>query len=506
MSLPPSSSLLDETLRTVVRRYRVPAPLAAPATLRTASTATLVWAIEQAREAAARGKTPDAATKRLFLEALAQLIQAAMRVEGGDAAFQAMVLEHRATQVREYVSLSARAGADRRHIHARVNALAHPARLRRLPPGEQREALARLHAAAASASWQELGEIARRLLDMPQVAADSAVAHGLGQVLDDPALGRLMRLAMLAHDDLVRRYCALRERHGPLPGSAEALAQGAVAQRRGAAVEALAAQAIEMLAGRLNQAGEGMEQSASPAVEGGVKRGLPDPALRVSRADGEKALASGESRYAGATYRVVTSMRVPAVLAGDVRHAKSEWDVVLLRRARWEDAEPVWDVCLLVEAKAGADAAASDLPRLRRGVRLLANAGADTLYAFDTRQGVLRLRGASLAALAGKRLAEVVLYCCNAPAEASPRLLGAASRMRLLGAPASMAFAGRLLDKRDAEVRDLEPVWHELLESPRWAAVRNQYPIVCEARELMVHIDDLRDAIDSAAGGVPSTA
>ncbi|KAG1257227.1 hypothetical protein G6F65_015994 [Rhizopus arrhizus] len=92
-------------------------------------------------------------------------------------------------------------------------------------------------------------------------------------------------------------------------------------------------------------------------------------------------------------------MLVPASIPASAERAKSEWDAVLLRQTRTDAATPVWDVCLLLEAKASIDAATADLPRLQRGLRLLAHADDNAVYPFQTRQGVMHLRGASLRAL-----------------------------------------------------------------------------------------------------------
>ena len=462
MPPPTLPALLDETLRAVSRRYRLPAIAAVPGPPHAAQPATaLAAAIERAREALDRNEVPGAALKRVFIEALARLIHDAIRPGSGDPAFQAMVLRHRHAHLREYASLAAHTARDRRAVYATVNAIAHPARQQRSAPGPQRDALARLHAAASAASWETVYDIAKRLLAMPKGADASSIQRGLSRLLDGPELDRLRRLEELAADALVRQYQTLVNRNGPRPGSSTAAAQGAAAQQRGAAVEALATQALETLAQRLNQAER-------------------DPQA----------------------YRVVSSMRVPASIPANPDRAKSEWDVVLLRRVKGHHSPdgghaPVWGICLLVEAKASVDAATTDLARLLRGLRLLAHADGNTVYPFETRQGVVALHGASLHALATDEssLARSVLYCCDAPAEAAPRLLGAASRMQLLSAPASVKFASALAEKKHADPQDLEPVWRDLLESPRWRAVLWQYPTLRQARELMVHTDDLLAAI-----------
>ncbi|NSX13695.1 3-deoxy-D-arabino-heptulosonate 7-phosphate synthase [Cupriavidus taiwanensis] len=457
---PPQHSLLDATLRTVPRRYRLPELCNDSAPAADASPATtLALVIEQARALLQRGEMPDAALKDRFTGTLARMVREAMRADGGDPVFQAMVLRHRAAPVREYASLSARADQDRRATHAAVNALAHPGKQQRLGPGAQREALAQLHACAGAAAWNELHDAAQRLLEMqqaPALAGATPAARGLTQLLEHPALARLRRLDALASDPLVAQYRSLWERYGPRSGSAGAVAQGRSSRRRGEAAEALATRALQALAQRLNA-----------------------------------------DRDASAPYRVVTSMRVPAAIPAAHERAKTEWDAVLLGQAAAADAAPAWDVCLLVEVKASVDAAATDFPRLLRGLRLLAQADPDDVYSFATRQGTVPLRGAALRALpsASAALSGTVLYCCDAPAEPTPRLLSAASRMQLLSAAPTLDFAATLTGPAPADARELEPVWVALLEAPGWRAVLNQYATLRQVRELMVHPDDLLDVV-----------
>ncbi|WP_321885087.1 3-deoxy-D-arabino-heptulosonate 7-phosphate synthase [Paraburkholderia bannensis] len=468
MTLPPPPLLLAETLRRVERRYRLP-PLATPASLTDADTPAtkLAVAIEAARKAAASAHVPDAALERLFADALAQMIRHAMRPEGGDAMLQATVLRHREAQVREYAELAASADQDRRTIHAAVNAIAHPAKLERQPPGAQRDGLARLQAAAASASWLELKQELGRLHESPDIAASPALTRDIAKLAAQPALVHLLRLDALTADARVRQYRALLERNGPRPGSAQAIAQGTRSQQRGAAVEMLAMQALDALAQRLNAA-----HPTNPP------------------------------------YRVVTSMRVPSAIPGSHERAKTEWDAVLLERAtagahaadaaNAADAE-VWNIRLLLEAKASVDAATTDLPRLLRGLRLLAHADVDRVYTFETQQGSVKLSGASLHALStdDAALRDAVLYCCDAPAETPPRLLGAASRMQLLSAHPSVGFANALAEHRSASAHALDTIWQALLESPHWHSVLHQYPMLVQVRDLMVHTDDLMAAIRS---------
>lgn len=472
LPLPPPPALLDDTLRAVARRYRLPAIRAVSERIHEANPATaLAVTIEQARLALSNGEIPGAALKHLFIESLARMVRDAIRPDAGDPAFQAMVLRHWVAHVREYASLAARADQDRRLVLAAVNAVAHPNKPQRHALGAQRETMARLHAAASTSSWAALHDTVRHLLAMPAISSEASTAApneaplqpALTQLLDSPALEHLRRLEALSSDAQVRQYRSLWERQGPRSGTATATAQGVSSRQRGAAAEALAAQALRALAQRLNDA----EGTSAP-------------------------------------YRVVTSMRVPASLPASHERAKTEWDAVLLSQASKDDEAdddtPAWDVCLLVEAKASVDAATTDLPRLLRGLRLLAHAEKHVTYAFQTEQGTVRLRGASLSALPTDEagLASKVLYCSDAPGESNPRVLSAASRMQLLSAPATLEFASKLIETQQADSRELEPVWHQLLESPQWSAVLHQYRALRRVRDLMVHADDLLAAIGDA--------
>ncbi len=472
---PPMSSpalLLEQILRDVPRRYRLrPAPSASALPLRHANPATaLARVIEQAREAIAHGAAPDAALKPQFIDALAAVITEAMHADSGDRAFQAMVLRHRAPEVREFASLSAQADQDRRQIHAAVNAIAHPAKQQRALEAWQREALARLHASASlahnEAHYAGLHATVRNLLALPELAKGSDFEPALVDLRDSPALARLCRLEALAPDPLVQQYVSLLDAYGPRPGTPAAVAQGRASQRRGAAVEALAVQALEALAQRLN--------------------------------------AAQENPHA---YRVVSSMRVPASIPGTHERAKTEWDVVLLERlhAKTCDIAPVWNVRLLVEAKASVESATTDLPRLMRGLRLLAHAEENAVYTFETQQGPVRLHGASLRAqgIDESGLLKTVLYCCDAPADGASRMLNAASRMQLLSAPASLEYASAQWDGQHADPERLDAVWQHLTRSPRWQAVLDQYSMLRLVRELMVHPEDLMFTIRAATGCSP---
>ncbi|SAL60331.1 hypothetical protein AWB74_02990 [Caballeronia arvi] len=452
----PSSRLLADTLRAVGRRYRLPSLDAIVARTQDVSAPTaLALVIEETRKVIESGDAPDDALKRRFIEALARMIRDAMRPDAGDPAFQAVVLRQQAAQVGEYAALSAQAGQDWRLVRAAITAIAHPRKQERMRTVAQREAFARLFAMASSISASEICNTVRCLLDEPEITSDASFLRALTQLRDSAALEHLLRLEALEPDELVRRYRSLWDRNGPRPGSAAAVAQGVEAQRRGADAEASAARAMEALAQRLD------EEDGQPA-----------------------------------SYRVVTSMRVPASLAAGHARAKTEWDAALLRRAQTPDAAPAWDVCLLVEAKASVDAATTDFGRLLRGLRLLARADEDAAYAFETREGTVHLRGASLSALRtdDAALEQTVLYCCDASDDTALRPLSAACRMRLMTAPASLEYAGTLTD-----VEDLEPVWNAMLQSPQWRAVLDQYPALRQVRELMVHPDDLLAAVNGAA-------
>ena len=458
MCPPSTSARLEGVLRSVKRRFRLPHAPQSPAAWQHAPPSTAVAAtavaaiIENARLAVEAGTPPGDDLRRGFCTALARLIDEAMSDAPGDAAYRALVLRHIAAPVREYASLQARARRDRRAIRIAADAVAHPARLARIAHTPLRAALAALHAAP---TWTQLADMARATRAMPENSMHPHISEGLGRLLDDPALARLCRMESLQADPQVQRYRQLWEQNGPAQGSAAAAAQGAASRQRGDEVEALAARALQALADLLNRNED--------------------------------------------AYRVVTSMRVPAAMPASARRAKSEWDAVLLRRA--PHVEAAWDICVLVEAKASADAAATDLPRLLRGLRLMAEARPDTAYTFATRQGPMTLRGSSLAALptCAETLAGTVLYCCNAPADAGARLLSAASRMQLLSAPASLDYAGRLARGETADANALEPVWRLLLDAPAWRGVLHQYPLLRQARELMVHPEDLLAAIAHAA-------
>ncbi|UXH79149.1 3-deoxy-D-arabino-heptulosonate 7-phosphate synthase [Roseateles amylovorans] len=498
MSPIPLPAPLARMLLACVRRYRAPA---LPASLDEASLAgpatALAFAIDQARVATVQGVTPEPAVRALFIHALARLIAGALRPQGGDPAFQAMVLQHQWPVVREFASLNAHAAADRRTVQSTIRAFAHPEKTRRRPDAALRAALTELHRAGEAADWPRLVPMALALLDQPDVRADPALRRLLERLRDETAVDRLQRLAVLAHDERIQRYLRLWQQQGPRSGTAEAHARGSRAQARGAAVEAQASHALEAVARRLNE-----EDAAAP-------------------------------------YRVVTGLLVPGAIPGDPQGAKSEWDVALLRRAEGHADASAWDLCLLVEAKASADAATTDVYKLQRGLQRLQQASDGEVHAFACDQGEVGLTGASLRALtlgagegegegaaqgpvppcsapaqddrldASRSVLGSVLYCSNATADRTPPLLNPASRMQLMSAPAAVAFASQWAEATkgtdvatDGETADPQPlhaVWLQLLNDPVFDAVRQQYPTLRQVRDLMVHPDDLLAAAGAAA-------
>lgn len=448
-------------LRTVRRRYRLPVmPATSSQTSSESPSTALALVIERVRALQEAGGIPDDALKYRFFDALDQLIREAMHPARGDTAFQAMVLRHQTAAVREYASLAAQANQDRREVQAAVNTIAHPAKLQRMPSGALHVVLTQLQAAAAAEDWDALSACMQQGLHLAQSETDPAVARGMERLSGGQALARLQRLAVLTFDEQVQRYRSLWDQQGPRAGSAVAIEQGAASQQRGAAVEARAALALQVLAQRLNA----------------------QPGNRTP-------------------YHVVTSMRASPSLPGNADYAKSEWDAVLLHQIPSDVDAMVFEVCLLIEAKASVDAATTDLPRLLRGLRLLASAESDATYTFETHQGRVRLHGSSLKRFTtdDTHVAGSVLYCCNAPADGNPKLLSTATRMQLLSAQGSVAYASSVSDAPPGDKQDLESVWKQLLTSARWDTVRRQYPLLRQVRDLMVHVDDLLAAVSADA-------
>lgn len=438
---------LATLLRDAPRRYWLPPlPVDAQAARLAGAETALAFAVEAARRAAAQHLAPPAGMEDLFTWAMGALIRAALAPVGGDPAFQALLLRAQEPQVEEYVRLEARAVADRRALRAAVDAVAHPGKLRDLPRGALRDALAQLHADAAAGAWPQLAQEIPRLL--PLLAQGQA---RLRTLLADGALQRLQRGDALRPTDAVQRYLALCARNGPLAGSDAAATQGRASARVGAGAEQQVVHAFGALARWLDR------------TEGGV-------------------------------HAVVRGLRTPAGFAAAARGAKDEWDAAIVR------GDPAGgEVVLLAEVKASPTAASTDFPRLLRGLQRLALAEPGESYAFASADGPVHVAGASLRALQppGPALPSQVIYCCTAPPEPKPPLLGAASQAVLLTQPACIAFAQALARGATPAPQLLLPVWQGLPRSPRLRGALLQYESARAARESMLHPDDLLAAVSA---------
>ena len=175
--------------------------------------AVLAYTIEQARVEGSGTRPPPEKTgtpglKKAFVHALAALVRDALREEGGDPAFQAMVLRHQDTAVREFASLSASAEADRRAVRNVVNKFAHPAKQQRCTDPHLRETMARLHGAASHHDWALLAETAALLrtsstqtasvTETPPLAETDTQAWAANLLALD-SLPRLQRKSAVAH-------------------------------------------------------------------------------------------------------------------------------------------------------------------------------------------------------------------------------------------------------------------------------------------------------------------
>ncbi|MGV3571618.1 MAG: hypothetical protein ACO1PB_13535 [Ramlibacter sp.] len=428
----PDTLLLD-ALRAAPRRYRMPAlPADAAAARAGGPETTLAFAIEAARQGAG-----TAAVQALFVEALAGLVRKALAPAGGDPAFQAEVLRAQSAEVAAYLRLAAREAADLRTVRGAVDALAHPGKLRKLPPGPARDALAQLHALAGRQAW-------------PQLLA-AAGGREPFQALVQPALERLQHADVLRQLPAVQRYLALCAQRGPLGGSEAATEHGRASARVGSDAEQVTLQAFRAIAALLE-----------------------------------------DSTRGAARYRAVGSLLTPRGFPGAADKAKDEWDAAIVRDGAGGAAE----IVLLAEVKTSAAAATSDLGRLLRGLERLALAEPQAEYTFACADGELRIAGASLRRLQpqGQALPPHVIYCCAAD-EAQPAPLGAATRAVLLAEPASIAFAQRLLAGEAPPPDLLAPVWNDLGAQPRLRSALHQYPTAVATRAAMLHPDDLLAAV-----------
>lgn len=451
-------ALLLAALRTAPRRYRLP-PLPADAETAVAggTEATLAFAMEAARiEKASPAALPGhGGTQALFTRALAQLIREALAPERGDPAFQAAMLQAQDAQVHEHVQLSRQRAADRRTLRMAVDAIAHPGKLRREAAGAARDALVPLHRLAAAGAWAELAQAIGLLLAQELPGAGNFRAP-LEAIQSSPALQRLARGSALLQLESVQRYQALCERRGPLAGSDAAAAEGRASAQQGRIAEQAAVEAFRKIADMLNRHCQG-----------------------------------------AATYRVARGLRTPRGFPGEASKAKEEWDAAIVRGDACGEGggegDGSADLVLLAETKASPAAATSDFPRLLRGLRRLAQARADVVYAFASADGEQRIAGASLQGLRPVRrlLPPHVIYCCSAPPEALPQPLGAATKAVLLAEPASLAFAQQLARDEAPSHAVLAPVWHALATAPRLQAALHQYETAQKARAAMLHPDDL---------------
>jgi hypothetical protein len=439
--LPPSDPLLLAALRAAPRPYLLPPlPHDAEAARAQGVDASLAFAIDAARSAQERGVAPAAEAKALFLDALARFIADALAPDTGDPAYQALLLQTQEPQVREFVQLSSFEAADRRAVRSALDAVAHPGKLRGHAEGSSRDALAIVHTLSRQGDWAALHDALQQL-------PAGAAAQELRALAAHPALQRLLRQDALARSAAVQRYVALCERRGPLAGSAAASQQGRASAHAGDEAERLTVEALRRVAALL----DAHDASRGP-------------------------------------HRVVRSLRPPRGFPGPAAKAKDEWDAAILRGN---------DIVLLAEVKASPAAAASDFPRLVRGLERLAHASEDETYAFASADGEVRVSGASLRALgpSARVLPLHVIYCCPAPAEAQPAILGAATKSVLGGEPASLAFAQRLARGESPSAQELAPVWDALAHSPRLRAALHQYDTAQAARAAMLQPRDLLDAV-----------
>ena len=441
-----------------------PLPADAEAATASGTDAALAFAIEAARiSSEERGMPPPVEVRLLFTQALARLIQKALVPEGGDPAFQALMMQSQDAAVNEHAQLWRQREADQRAVRAAINAIAHPGKLRRMPEGEVRDALAQLHDLAAGNLWEELAPAIANLLDRKLLELKS-FQPALRAILSNPSLDRLARSNELLHLEAVQRYQALAERQGPAAGSDAALLKGRASARRGEAAEETSTRALAKIADLLNRHNKG-----------------------------------------SASYRVVRSLRNPPAFPGEANKAKEEWDAAIVCGLAGEAAELV----LLAEIKASPAAATADFSRLLRGLRRLAEASAEETYAFASADGPARIHGASLRRLLpdGDSLPPHVIYCCSAAPEARPPMLSAASKAVLMAEPASLEFAHRLLAGAEAPPPDcLAAVWQALMTEPRLRAALYQYDTARKARAAMLHPADLLACAARQLGEAPGAS
>ncbi|MFL6693347.1 MAG: hypothetical protein ACJ8GO_10335 [Ramlibacter sp.] len=437
-----SDELLLAALREAPRPFLLP-PL--PADGATARASGVETALAFALEAARTDGTASEATRAVFTSALAELIRRALVPDHGDPVFQAQVLRSQMPDIDEYVRLCALHARDERAVRFQVDAVGHPGKLARTPPGALREQRLRLHELAVSCSWAALADTAQQLA--AQAPPDAPWRQTLAGVVGNAALQRLQRFEALQPLEPVQRYAALLARSGPRAGSDAAADRGRAAARLGGAAERETALAFEAIA----------------------------------------ALLDGAAPQAG-RLRVVTGLRTPKGFPGAGPRTKDEWDAALVR-----DGSSGAQVVLLAEVKAAPPAAAADLPQLLRGLQRLAQANPGSSYPFPSAEGEVDLDGATLRALQSRdgALPPNVIYCCPSTTESRPAMLSAAARSLLLAEPASIAFATRLLEDASPSDADLDVVWDAVRTAPRLRPVLEQDATARAARAAMLRPADL---------------
>lgn len=453
-----ADSLLLAALGAAPRRYRLPPlPDGIHAALASSPDTALAFAIEGARQARHHRSPPPPGLQDLFTRSLAALIRGALAAEGGDPAFQALVLRNRDPEVEEYVRLARQAPGDRRTVRAATDAFAHPGKLRAMAAGPLRDALSRVHELAAQGAWVELARGIRQWPAQPGVHEQVLAASGA--LLANPALGRLQRLDSLLQREAVQRYLAMCGQRGPAAGSDAAAAQGRASARAGEAGEQATVQAFRAIA-RMLQASD---------IEGGA-------------------------------LHVVRGLRTPRGFPGQADKAKEEWDAAIVRG---DGAGSAADILLLAEVKASPAAATPDFSRLHRGLQRLAHASADRAYAFASADGEVHVSGESLRRLQprGRALPGHVIYCCSAPVEAQPQVLSAASKAVLLGEPESLEFANQCERGASPHEALLAPVWEALTAAPHLRSALHQDETSRAVRDAMLHPGDLLAAVAAAVGG-----
>nr|WP_240980224.1 hypothetical protein [Ramlibacter agri] len=424
-------------LQAAPRRFRLqPLPADAASARQAGTDASLAFAIESAR----LGRQ-DTDAQQIFVDALADLIRDALAPDSGDPAFQALVLRGLEPEVEEFVQLQLQFAADHRMLRSAVDAIAHPGKLRGLPPGPLTDALAQLHRLAEGEAWAPLRHAAHILLDL---RLDHAVRGVLDQLVAGDVLARLERGAELRAQPAVQRYLALWEKRGPIAGTDAALAQGRASARAGDAAEAAAVHALRAAAELLNRVAPG--------------------------------------------HREVSRLHTPRGFPGAAEKTKDEWDAAIVHGS---------DILLLAEVKAAPAAATPDFPRLVRGLQRLAQAEAGATYFFPSAAGDVAVRGASLQRLQphDATLPSHAIYCCSAAPDTQPAWLSAAAKSLLASEPASLEYARSLAQGAAPAADGLLPVWQALPGAPRLRGALLQYETSRAVREAMLHPDDLLAAL-----------